>query len=177
MAAQIYGYLFNDRLPLWICRHRGGVWRPEYRLHVLWLPAVLMSLGLGLFGACLRYHYSPVLLAFAAFLVSTGAYISVPLCVTYAVECCTRYPAEATIAVNFYRLSFGLTTSYFIDPWVAAVGVQWAFGMSAFFVVGTFLLVALLVFFGERIREIQFAGILSSESGTKLVDVDSNEKV
>lgn len=141
---------------------------------MLWLPAVFIPVGLGLFGACLQHHYSPVLLAFASFLVGTGAFASVPITVTYAIECFTHYPAEAGIIMNFYRLSFGTTTSYFITPWVAAVGVNWAFGMAAFFVVGSFALVILLMIKGESIRQIQFARVSSSESGTKLLNVDSH---
>ena len=76
--------------------------------------------------------------------------------------------------MNFFRLSFGTTTSYFIDPWVERVGVQWAFGMSAFFTLGSFLLVVLLMFKGESIRQIQFARIASSEAGAKLIKVESN---
>ncbi|KAL6717388.1 hypothetical protein ACLMJK_005303 [Lecanora helva] len=174
-AAQTYGHLLNDRVPMWICKRRGGIWKPEYRLHMLWLPAVCIPLGLGLFGACLLHHYSPVLLAFSSFLVGTGAFASVPITVTYCIECFTHYPAEAGIIMNFFRLSFGTTTSYFIDPWVEDIGVQWAFGMSAFFVLASFLLVILLMFKGETIRQIQFARIASSEAGTKLIKVGSSD--
>ena len=143
---------------------------------MLWLPAVFIPVGLGIFGACLQHHYSPVLLAFASFLVGTGAFASVPITVTYAIECFTHYPAEAGIMMNFYRLSFGTTTSYFINPWVKAVGVNWAFGMSAFFVMASFGLVVILMFKGQSIRQIQFARISSSEAGTRLLNVEIRNK-
>lgn len=75
--------------------------------------------------------------------------------VTYYIECFTHYPAEAGIVMNFYRLSFGTTRSYFITPRVTAVWIQWTLGMSAFFVLGSFGLVVLLMFKGESSRHMQ----------------------
>jgi hypothetical protein len=99
---------------------------------------------------------------------------SVPITVTYAIEFSTHYPAEVGIIMNFYRSSFGTTTSYFTGPWVEAVGGDEAFGMSAFFVVASFGLVVLLMFKRESIRQIQFTKVSSSEMGTKLRNVDSH---
>lgn len=66
---QIYGYLANDRIPLYICKHRGrGIWQPVYRLHTLWLPGLFgIPLALGLFGASLQYHLHYLVLALACF--------------------------------------------------------------------------------------------------------------
>ena len=56
LFAQAYGYAFNDRIPLAISRRRGR-WRPEYRLHRIWFTGfIIMPIGLGLFGASLKYH-------------------------------------------------------------------------------------------------------------------------
>ena len=57
LAAELYGNLLGDRLPLALCARNGGVWKPEYRLHSTWAPLLLYStLGFGLFGATLYYH-------------------------------------------------------------------------------------------------------------------------
>ena len=39
---EIYGLLFNDRLPLWRCRRNGGIWWPEFRLYPLLGPSVIL---------------------------------------------------------------------------------------------------------------------------------------
>ena len=55
-AAQIYGFLFNDKTPLWVTRRSGGIWHSEYRLSNTILPGLLLPIGLGLYGATLQYH-------------------------------------------------------------------------------------------------------------------------
>lgn len=63
--------------------------------------------------------------------------------------------------------------SYFIFLWAVAVGIQWGFGTSAFFVLGSLGLVLLMMFKGESIRQMQFARITSSKIGAKLLNKDS----
>ena len=50
-VAEVYGYLFYDRVALWLCKRHGGVWKPEYRLlPVLLPPMVALPISLILFG-------------------------------------------------------------------------------------------------------------------------------
>lgn len=59
VLALIYGQLISDRLPLWLCGCNDGIWKPEYRLHALWIPALIFNpIGLGFFAAALQYHLS-----------------------------------------------------------------------------------------------------------------------
>lgn len=169
---QFFGHYLNDRLPLALAkRWNGGAWKPEYRLHVLWLPSLVINpIGLGIFGAALQYHLHYMVLALAVFLVTIGSLASVPVTVNYVVECFTRYPAEAGIVIGAYRIVYGLTITFYINPWVAAVDVGWVYGMMAFFAVFSFFFVMLLMWKGHAIRGIQFASISSSEEGEKLVE-------
>ncbi|CAG7920832.1 unnamed protein product [Penicillium olsonii] len=168
---QFYGHYLNDRLPLALARrYNGGVWKPEYRLHVLWLPSLVLNpIGLGIFGAALQYHLHYMVLALAVFIVTIGSLASVPVTVNYVVECFTKYPAEAGIVIGAYRIVYGLTISFYINPWVAAVDVGWVYGMMAFFAVFSFMFVMLLMWKGPAIRKIQFVSLGSSEEGRRLV--------
>ena len=170
VAAEAYGHFLNDRLPLWICKRRGGVWKPEYRLHCLWIPGMIgLPVGLGIFGAALKYQLSTVLLGFGSFVVGASAFAVVPVTVNYCVECFTNHPTEVGIIMNFYRLSFGLTTSYFIDSWSAEVGVGWVFGMAALFSLLSFGLVVVLLLKGPAFRQVRYARIGSTEEGARLM--------
>ncbi|KAJ5545233.1 Major facilitator superfamily domain general substrate transporter [Penicillium sp. DV-2018c] len=171
IPVHLYGHYLNDRLPLALARRfNGGVWNPEYRLHVLWLPSLVINpIGLGIFGAALQYHLHYMVLALGVFLVTIGSLASVSVTVNHVVECFTRYPAEAGIAIGAYRIVFGLTISFYINPWVEAVGVGWVYGMMAFFAVFSFFFVMLLMWKGHAIRQIQFASLGSSEEGERLV--------
>ncbi|CAG8901689.1 unnamed protein product [Penicillium egyptiacum] len=175
IVVQFYGHYLNDRLPLALARrYNGGVWKPEYRLHVLWLPSLVINpIGLGIFGAALQYHLHYMVLALAVFIVTVGSLASVPVTVNYVVECFTRYPAEAGIVIGAYRIAYGLTISFYINPWVEAVDVGWVYGMMAFFAVFSFMFVMLLMWKGHAIRKIQFASLGSSEEGERLIGANS----
>ncbi|KAI9930810.1 hypothetical protein MW887_011568 [Aspergillus wentii] len=178
VIVQIAGHYWNDRLPLALARRfNDGVWKPEYRLHVLWIPSLILNpIGLGIFGATLQYHLHYMVLALAVFIVTIGSLASVPVAVNYVVECFTHHPAEAGIVIGAYRIVYGLTISFYIDPWVEAVDVGWAYGMMAFFAVFSFLFVMLLMWKGEAIRGIRFARLASSEEGERLVNRGEDEK-
>ncbi|RAL13089.1 polyamine transporter [Aspergillus homomorphus CBS 101889] len=170
ILVQLAGHQYNDRLPLLLARRLShGAWKPEYRLHVLWIPSLILNpIGLGLFGATLQYHLHYMVLALAVFIVTVGSLASVPVTVNYVVECFTRYPAEAGIVVGAYRIVYGLTISFYIDPWVEAVDVGWVYGMMAFFAVFSFLFVGLLMWKGDVIRGWQVASVASSEEGVQV---------
>ena len=168
-CAQLLGHLCNDRIPMMICARRGGIWKPEYRLHCLWFPGgVLLPLGFGLFGAALEYHLHYMVLALGSFFATTGAIACVPICVNYLVECFTQYAAECGIVMGLYRMAFGVTVTFFINPWIGDVGAGWTYGMMSFFTVASFGLVVLLIFKGGEIRQIRFAGVALSEEGAKI---------
>lgn len=172
LVVQFTGHHLNDRLPLYIAkRFNNGAWKPEFRLHVLWIPSLILNpIALGIFGAALRYHLHYMVLALAVFLVTVGALASVPVTVNYVVECFTGYPAEAGIVIGAYRIVYGLTISFYIGPWVEAVGVGWVYGMMAFFAVFSFGFVGLLMWKGHVVRGWQFARLASSEEGVRLVE-------
>ena len=80
--ALIYGQLVSDRLPLYLCARNGGIWKPEYRLHALWIPALIFNpIGLGLFGATLQNHWSWGVLAWAQIMVTFGSLSITPITV------------------------------------------------------------------------------------------------
>ncbi|OAL34770.1 hypothetical protein AYO20_05965 [Fonsecaea nubica] len=170
ITGQLYGLAFNDRLPLWICRRTGGVWKPEFRLHALWFPTFFcLNVGLGLFGAALRYHLHYMVAAVGNFLLNFSSNVAVPVIVNYEVECFTKYPVEAATIMNFYRTIFGIAIPFFIDGWEARVGVGWVFGMMAFVSLAAFGLVIVLMVAGHRVRHWFHTDILSSEEGTKII--------
>lgn len=129
LSAAGYGIAFNDRLPLWMCRRSGGIWKPEHRLYpVLFPPLIMVPLALGLFGATLQYHLSWGVLAFAFFLINMSEGILLPPVVNYITECFVQHSTEVFVILNFYRFILGSTVPFFIDSWTHQVGVGWVFG-------------------------------------------------
>ena len=170
ICGNLYGFFLADKLPLWICKRGGGIWKPEYRLHALWIPSfICLNIGLGCFGAALQYHLQYMVAAIGNFLLNFSSNVAVPVIVNYEVECFVKYPVEAATMMNFYRTIFGIALPFFIDPWKAAVGTGWVFGMMAFFSIGAFVLIVVLMVAGQTIRHKVHSSIMSTEEGTKII--------
>ncbi|PVH69197.1 MFS general substrate transporter [Cadophora sp. DSE1049] len=175
-CAQIYGLLFNDRIPIWVCKRFGkGVWKPEYRLHTLWAMILFMfPTGMGLYAASLQYHLHYMVLALAQFLMFWGGSAAVPTIVNYVVECFGDHGNEVSAYLNFMRVVFGLTIPFYITPWTEAVSVGWVFGTMALLSVGVFGFIIALIAKGHELREFKTWGIKAhSEEGTMLVQYDT----
>ncbi|EXJ71091.1 uncharacterized protein A1O5_06084 [Cladophialophora psammophila CBS 110553] len=152
-ASQIYCHFVNDQLALRMCAHHGGTWKPGYRLHALWFPSLfLYPVSLGLVGATLFYHLHFIVLAFAVFLTTIASISGVSVVLSYLVECFTDHPNEVAVVVNFYRFVFGIAVTFFILPWSGALGINWAYGMMAFFTAGSFIPITILMLWGPNIR-------------------------
>ena len=162
----LYGQFLSDRIPLWFVARNNGLWKPEYRLHVLWpTNFVLMPVGLGLVGIALQYKLHWMVMAVGHFFVTAGALVGIPVTVNYICECFRTHTVEATLVLDSMRLFLGLTINFYINPWITAVGIGWVYGMMAFFSVFAFLFLVLLMCFGHKIREISPFHTSRSEEG------------
>ncbi|EXJ57722.1 uncharacterized protein A1O5_12512 [Cladophialophora psammophila CBS 110553] len=172
--AQAYGLFIGDRLPLAICARNRGVWKPEYRLHSTWLPLLVsFPLGVGLFGGSLYYHWHYMVLALGVFLSNFGAISAMSPLLNYVVEALTpAYANEVAAALNFYRTSFALSIPFFLDYWIAAVGVNWAFGMMSIFVVVAYMGIIACMIWGPAIRAKSFVHA-NPEAGIHILDETS----
>lgn len=84
-------------------------------------------------------------------------------------ECFTKHTAEASIVDNCYRVLFGLSIAFYINAWIADVGVGWVYGMMAVFDVVAFCFVIILMWKGHEIRMWNLGGVGSSEEGEHVV--------
>ena len=166
-VAQAVGTLINDALPLWICkRFYGSLWRPELRLHCLWIPTILLPIGLGICGSALQYHLHYMVYAFGVFLAAIAALLSTPIATNYAAEGFTKHGEACAMIITLYRLGWGVAIPFFADQWIAKVDVGWVFGMSAFFTVASGGLIMLLLWKGRELRKLSLVkSLATSEDG------------
>lgn len=88
IVAQGVSLIMSDRLPLWAAqRFNKGIWRPEFRVWNMWLSAIIVPVGLAIFGVALQYQYHYMVLALGTFLVNISSRLSVPLLINYITEC------------------------------------------------------------------------------------------
>ena len=148
---------------------------PEYRLHALWLPGLILPVGLGLFGACLQHHFHYMVLAVASFLIAWATTAIIPVTVNYSIECFKEHAEGTTAVMGLYRLAFNTPIPFFVTAWMARVGVAWCLGMAAFFSIFAFMFIMLLMWKGHVVRGWSFARVASSEEGTRLMEKSSLE--
>ena len=104
-ATVAFGCRGSPELPL-----NSGNDRPSSRSGHLWSTPEIQNLS--------------VVLGLGSFLVGVSTFAIVSVTVDYCDECRTLYRTEVSIIMNFYRLSFGTTTSYFVNSWLDDVGVE-----------------------------------------------------
>jgi hypothetical protein len=172
IAAQVYGYLFNDKIPLWVARRRGGgTWKTEYRLANTILPSLLLPIAIGLYGAGLQYHLHFMVLAVASFLIWFGALLVMPVCYNYIVECFLHNPVETSVSLNAYRISFGLMSVFISTDWQTATGVGWMWGLGAFLILLVDGIMVGLILKGHLVRQWTVrlnSAIAVSEDGARI---------
>ena len=71
-----------------------------------------------------------MVLAFAVCIINITETALNPVIYNYVNECFVGHAQEVTTAMSFYRLILGLTVTFYIQPWIAAVGLGWTFGTS-----------------------------------------------
>lgn len=170
LAAQFYGHFANDRIPLWICRRNDGIWQPEYRLHTLWLPGlVVLPIALGLYGVSLEYHLHYMGLALANFLGGFATNAIIRVTVNYVIECVKGHESESAAIMGLYRLAFSLTMPCFIPAWIDKLGFGWCLGMAAFFSILAYGGILLLLWKGKELRQLSFTSISSNEGGIRII--------
>lgn len=169
LISQIYGHLLADRIPLWLCARNSGKWQPEFRLYSLWIPNFLLNtMGLGFVGIAMQYKLHWILMAVGNFLVTFGAMQGIPVTMNYVAECFRKNTSEATIPLNSFRLFLGLTINFYINDWIASVGIGWVYGMMAFFTLFSFSFLVALMWKGHEIRNASPFINSSSEEGATL---------
>lgn len=101
LSGYVIGYFFNE----WLSKnrvHRPG-WRPEFRLHGVWIPAFSMVCGLLIYGLSINFHRHWTGLAFGWFFVNIGLVGTMVAITSFALE---KYANEATIIsaiLNMWR--------------------------------------------------------------------------
>ncbi|KAH8880904.1 MFS general substrate transporter [Thozetella sp. PMI_491] len=172
LLALPYGQLVSDRVPLWFAaRYDRGSWKPEFRLHALWLPALVCNpIGLGIFGYGLQQHLHWAVLGVAQILVTYGSLCITPVTVNYLSECFTKNIEETAIVLNAFRISLGLSIAFYVNQWVSDVGFAWCYGTMAFIQVFSWFFVLLLLWKGHEIRQYDPFRLISTEEGEHIID-------
>jgi hypothetical protein len=100
----------------------------------------------------------------------------VPSCLNYIVEAFSpAYANEVSAMMNFYRLVFGISITFFLFPWAEKVGMNWVFGTQAFLTIFAFGMIVLVMRFGPALRKLNLVHLVAEEE-FRIVQTE-NEKL
>ncbi|KKK20862.1 putative Polyamine transporter [Aspergillus ochraceoroseus] len=131
-----FGYWFNH----WIYRTKIDSWRPEYRLHGVWIAISTMAGGLLTYGLTMNYHKHWIGIAFGWLMVVFGMVASTVAITAYNLE---KYPEQSTVVsaiINGWRTTGGFSVGYFQPSWISRNGLAAVFGTQAAVVVAVLIL-------------------------------------
>ncbi|KAI1312434.1 major facilitator superfamily domain-containing protein [Xylaria venustula] len=123
-GAQICAPL-QDRIYASLKRRYGGVGRPEYRVPMMIPGAVLMPVGLIVYGWTAEFKTHWIFPNIGAFLFATATIISFQCLQTYLVDTYTRFAASAVSAGTVFRSLAGFGFPLFAPSLYARLGDGW----------------------------------------------------
>jgi MFS family permease len=128
----IYSSLLGDRFVIWMAKRNHGVHKPEHRLIVLAMPAVLgvaMLLVYGFTSASQHASWWGPVLSYTFF--STAWVTVLIVSTTFAAEAAPKHPGPALVMVVGTKniVSFGFT--YGLTPLMNKGGYSYAYGVLA----------------------------------------------
>ncbi|KAH8811286.1 major facilitator superfamily domain-containing protein [Xylogone sp. PMI_703] len=152
LVALVSSGTISDRLVLYLTKRNGGTAKPEYRLPLLFVGALLAPIGLFLYGwaADKKAHWIIPIIG-SAFLGAASFTIIMPA-LAYLVDTYTVYAASATAAATVSRSLLGALLPLAGNSMYNALGVGWGTSLLGFIAVA-FAPVPLIFWkFGEKIR-------------------------
>ncbi|CAO1624616.1 unnamed protein product [Parajaminaea phylloscopi] len=164
VLGKIYGGIGSDWTVTYFARRKGdGIRQPEYRLWNMVFPALLLLIGLTIFGYGLGDRMSWwVPIVFGAGIHYIGLVGVTGVLQTYMAECVGPSRTVAAVQLyNFCRATFSFGVPFYIPDWVDLP--SWEAGgkgslAKAYLTQGLMIslwglaMIALLVVFGKRIR-------------------------
>lgn len=144
---------FNDRIYRALKARNNNIGRPEFRVPLLGVSAILLPAGLFIYGWTAQTHCHWIAPNIGAFLFSMGAIISFQCMQTYMVDTYTRFAASAIAAGAFLRSIAGFGFPLFAPYMYSELRFGWGNSVLAFLAMGISIPAPIFLWrFGEALR-------------------------
>lgn len=144
----------NDRIYHHLKGTYNGVGRPEFRIPLLGLSALLTPAGLFIYGWTAQAHCHWIAPNIGAFVMGTGMIISFQCIQSYMIDTYMRYAASAQAAVTFLRSIAGFAFPIFAPYMYNALSYGWGNSVLAFIALGIGIPAPVFLWiYGESLRK------------------------
>ncbi|KAF8854548.1 cycloheximide resistance protein [Acephala macrosclerotiorum] len=149
----------SDRLVTKLTKQNGGTAKPEYRLPVMFIGALIVPIGLFMYGwaAEAKVHYIVPIIG-TAFL-GAGLFLIFMPALGYLVDAYISYAASVSAASTVFRSLLGALLPLAGNSMYNALGLGWGTSVLGFIAVAFIPMPLVLWKFGQRIRESRFSKV------------------
>lgn len=144
----------NDRIYRGLTARNNNIGRPEFRVPLLGIPAIILPAGLFIYGWTAQTHCHWIAPNIGAFMFGTGTIISFQCMQTYIVDTYTRFAASALAAGAFLRSIAGFGFPLFAPYMYSALHYGWGNSVLAFIAIAIGTPAPIILWkFGEALRK------------------------
>lgn len=144
----------NDRIYRGLKARNNNIGRPEFRVPLLGISAIILPAGLFIYGWTAQTHCHWIAPNIGAFLFGTGTIVSFQCMQTYMVDTYTRFAASALAAGAFLRSLAGFGFPLFAPDMYSTLHYGWGNSALAFVAIAIGIPAPIFLWkFGEALRK------------------------
>ncbi|KAF4844120.1 putative MFS-type transporter [Colletotrichum siamense] len=123
MIGSVYGGIFGDWIVVRLARKNRGIFEPEMRLYVLFVPALLMGVGVAIFGITVDrgMHWVYPSIGGALFAFGTSSMMDVSF--TIVIDTYKATTAESFVFITFIRNAATIGVPFAVVPWLDSMSL------------------------------------------------------
>jgi len=115
---------FSDKYCIWRAKRNNGILEPEFRLDFMWLPLLINTLGLLLYGFCPYYQWKWIVGVIGIGFINFGICTITSCMLTYVLECYTDQVTDTMSSLLFIRNIVGAIFNWVFQDWLDAMGIK-----------------------------------------------------
>ncbi|RDW82986.1 hypothetical protein BP5796_04477 [Coleophoma crateriformis] len=119
----IFGGPLVDYYIVWCTKRNGGIYEPEMRLHLFFLPGVLLPAGLLLFGLTTAQGMPWMITCIGAAFIGFGIGGISDIAITYIQDSYKEIIGDALVGVAFLRNAMATIFVFTISPMITGMGL------------------------------------------------------
>ncbi|KAJ5771134.1 uncharacterized protein N7511_003185 [Penicillium nucicola] len=148
----IWGGPVSDWSIKFLARRNEGIYEPEMRLYISFLPAIVGPVGLFLYGYSVSEGLPWIFPCLGSGFYGFSMAALIPIALTYLTDSYNKILGTALIGVSFAQYMVATIIIFALDPWINGMGLYNTFTVIGCLAIGCNLLCIPMILFGKKWR-------------------------